>query len=176
MMNAVAQANIDKYLGCAFFARFRIHSGVDEWKLNVAQTGGAREQIKCLKNEANFPISNRREFVIVHGCHVLAAKLVTSGSGSVEATKHVHERRFAAAAWPHDRDVFVVVNLERDPAQSPYDFFAHHIVLGDVLDVDDEGTPWLSHIRVELVHQTLARGATRLFRRFLIVRKFGAVL
>ena len=141
MMDAVAQANIDKCLGRAFFARFRLHSRVDEWKLNVAQTSGAREQVKCLENEADFPISNRREFVIVHGRYVLAVKLVTSGSGGVEATKHVHERRFATAAWPHDRDVLVVVNLKRDPAQSPHDFFAHHVVLGDVLDVDDDGTP-----------------------------------
>src|SRR6266478_309259 len=159
MMDAVAQANIDECLGRAFFARFRIHSRVDEWKLNIAQTRGAREQVKCLKTEADLPISNRRKFVIVHGRYVLAVKLVTSGRGGVEATKHVHECRFAAAAWPHDRDVFVVVNLKRDPAQSPHDFFAHHVVLGDVLDIDDDGTPWSTHIRVELVHQTLARAA-----------------
>src|SRR6266480_5595674 len=158
MMDSVAQANIDKCLGRAFFARFRIHPCVDEWKLNVAQTGGAREQVKCLKYKPDFPISNRREFVIVHGRYVLAIKLVPSGSGGIEATKHVHERRFAAAAWPHDRDVLVVVNLERDSAQSPHDFFAHHVVLGDVLDVDDDRIPWSSYIRVEVVHQTLARG------------------
>src|SRR6266568_6634715 len=132
MMDSVAQANIDKYLGRAFFARFRIHSCVDEWKLNVAQTGGAREQVKCLKNEADLPISNGREFVIVHGRDVLAVKLVTSGSGGVEATKHVHERRFAAPAWPHDRDVFVAVNLKRDPRQGMDNFLAHDVVLRDV--------------------------------------------
>src|SRR6266576_6363044 len=160
MMDAVTQANIDKCLSRTFFARFRLHSRVDEWKLNIAKTSGTREQVKCLENEADLPISNRREFVIVHGRYVLAVKLVTSGSGGVEATKHVHERRFATAAWPHDRDVLVAVNLKRDPAQSPHDFFAHHVVLGDVLDIDDDGTRWSSHIRVELVHQTFARGAS----------------
>src|SRR4029453_4224857 len=141
MVDAVAQANIDKSLGRAFFARFRIHSCVDEWKLNVAQTSGAREQVKCLKNEADFSIPNRRELVIVHGRYVLAIKLVTSGSGGVEATKHVHERRFAAAAWPHDCDVLVMVNLKRNPAQSRDDFFAHAVVLRDVFNVDDDRAP-----------------------------------
>src|SRR5437667_7992173 len=141
MMDAVAQANIDKCLSRAFFARFRIHSCVNEWKLNVAQTGGAREQVKCLKNEADLPIPNRREFVIVHSRDVLAVKLVTSGSGGVEATKHVHERRFAAATWPHDRDVLVAMNLQRHPRQGMDNFLAHDVVLRDVLDVDDDRTP-----------------------------------
>src|SRR6266480_6694908 len=87
MMDAVAQANIDKCLGRAFFARFRIHSCVDEWKLNVAQTGRAREQVKCLKYKPDLPISNRREFVIVHGRYVLAVKLVPPGSGDRKSTR-----------------------------------------------------------------------------------------
>src|ERR1700719_3462553 len=140
MMNPVAQANIDKRLGRAFFSRFRMHTSVNKRKLDIAQAGRAREQVKCLKDEANLPISNRGQFVIVHRRYVLSVKLVTSGSGGVQATKHVHERRFAATARSHDRDVLVAVNLKRDAAQSTNDFFAHYVILGDILDIDNDGT------------------------------------
>src|SRR5213596_67536 len=105
------QANIDKCLGRAFCARFGLHSRVDQWKLNIAKTSGARKQVKCLKNKADLPISNRGEFVIVHLGNVATIKFVAAGCGCIEASKHIHEGRFAATAGPHHSDIFVGANL-----------------------------------------------------------------
>ena len=77
-MNPIAQANIDQCLRRAFLARFRIDPRVDEWQLDVSQTGRAREQIERLKNKTDLAIPNRREFVVVHLGHVLAVELVTA--------------------------------------------------------------------------------------------------
>jgi hypothetical protein len=50
--------------------------------------------------------------------------------------------------------------LDKDgKLQGSHVVFAHLVCPVYVFDVDDDGTPTSSHISVELVHQTLARGA-----------------
>jgi hypothetical protein len=141
-MNPITQTNIDKDLGGAILARLRFDACVDEWQFDVPQTGRAREQIECLKNKTNLAIPNCREFVIVHLGNVLAVKLISARRRRIETTEHVHERRFATAARAHDRDVFVLMNLQRDPAQRAHSLFTHHVILGDGLDVDHDGANW----------------------------------
>ena len=93
-----------------------------------------------MKNEPDFAIANRGQLVVVHFRDILAVELVAAGARGIEAAEHVHERRFAAAARAHDGEVFVAMNLQRDTAQRVDDFLAHHVFLGDVLDVDDDRT------------------------------------
>jgi len=58
----------------------------------------------------------------------------------IETTEHVHERRFAAAAWAHDGEVFVAANLQTHTAKRAHDFLAHDVFLGDVFNVDHDRT------------------------------------
>ena len=132
--------SIDKSLRRTFFARLRVHPGVNERKLNVAQTVRARQQVERLKDKSDFAISNRRQLVIIHFCHVSPVEVVTPRGWRIETTNHVHERRFAAAARAHHRDVFVTLNLQRDAAQCVHGLFAHYVILSDVLDINDNRT------------------------------------
>ena len=91
-----------------------------------------------MKHETDLAIANGRELVIIHFGNILAVKLITAGSRSIETTKHVHERRLAAAAWAHDGDIFVAANLQGHTAQSAHDFLAHHVLFGDILDIDHD--------------------------------------
>src|SRR5207245_3107974 len=106
----------------------------------------AREQVKRLKNKTDLAITDRGQFVIVHFSDAAAIKFVTAGCRSIETAEHVHQRRFAAAARAHDGEIFVAPNLERDSTKRPHDLFAHHVILGDVFDVDDDGTGWASNL------------------------------
>ena len=91
-----------------------------------------------MKHETDLAIANGRELVVIHFGDALAVELVAAGSRRIEATQHVHERRFAAAARPHDSDIFVAVNLQGDAAQRMNDFLAHHVIFRDVLNVDHD--------------------------------------
>src|SRR5207248_305136 len=104
-----------------------------------------------LKDKADLSISNRREFVIVHRGNVSAIKFVTPGSRRIETSKHVHQRRFAAATGTHDGDVFVAPNLKRHAAQGVNDLFAHDVVLRDVFDIDHDRSGLANVIRAHRV-------------------------
>src|SRR5207237_87384 len=99
-----------------------------------------REKIERLENKTDFSISNRGQFVIVHFRDVFPIEFIAPGSRGIQTTKHVHQRRLSAAARAHDGDVFVLMNLQRHSAQRAHGLFAHHVILGDVFDVDDELT------------------------------------
>ena len=139
-MDAVAQTDIAQRLRGAFFARFRIDAGIDQRQLDIAQAGGAREQIERLKNKSDLAIADRGEFVVIHLGDILAVEFVAPGSRRIETAEHVHESGFAAAARAHDGEIFVAMNLERNAAQRVHSLFAHHVIFRDVLDVDDDRT------------------------------------
>src|SRR5438067_9079116 len=149
MLQAVAQTDIAQTLRRSFFACLGIDSGVDQRQFDVAQAGGTRKQIKGLENKPDLMVPDRGQLVIVHRGHVLSVELVTARAGGVEATEHVHEGRFAAAARSHDGKIFVAMNHEGNAAQGMDRFLPHDVVLGDVLDVDDDRTARSNRIRSE---------------------------
>ena len=101
-----------------------------------------------MKHKTDLAIANGCELVVIHFGDALAVELVAAGSRRIETTKHVHQRRFTAAARSHDSDVFVAVNLQSDAAQRMNDFLAHHIVLRDVLNVDHDRPQRADIVRV----------------------------
>src|SRR5215470_4769818 len=129
----------------ALSARFRVDPRVNERKLHVPQAVGTREKIERLKDKSDLAVTNGCQLIIVHGGNISAIKFVTAGRRRIEAAEHIHERGFAAATGAHDGYVFVIANLQRHAAQGVNDLFAHHVVLGDVLDVDQAGAVHLSH-------------------------------
>jgi hypothetical protein len=138
VVHALAETYIAQRLSRTFLACNRVNAGVDEGKLNVPQAGGAGEQIKGLEDESDLLVPDLGQLVAVHRRNVFAIELITSGAGRIEAAEHVHECRLATAARPHDGEVFVPMDLERDAAQGMHRLFAHHVMLGDVLDIDDD--------------------------------------
>src|SRR5205085_11795759 len=123
-----------------FLARLRIYTSVNQWELNIPQARRTRQQVEGLKDKTDLTVANFRQFVVVHFRHVLAIEVVMAGGRRIETAQHVHESRFAAAAGPHDRDVFIAVNPQRYSAQSVDDFLAHHVAFRDILDLDDNPT------------------------------------
>ena len=91
-MDAIAQANIFQHLRRARFAPFGIDSGIDEWQLDITQRRRSWQKVKRLKHEADFPIANGCELVVVHFRNVLAVELVAARSRGIETTEHVHQR------------------------------------------------------------------------------------
>src|ERR1700722_12053635 len=112
MVKPIAQTHVNKSLRCAFFAGLRVHSSVNERKLNVAQTVRARQQVERLKDKSYFAISNRRQLVIIHLGYVSSVEVVTPRGWRIETTNHIHERRFPTAARAHDGNVLIASNLE----------------------------------------------------------------
>src|SRR5262249_34319997 len=122
----------------ALTACFRLDTGVNKRELDIPQTVSARKKIERLKNKTDLAIANARQFVIAHAGYVASVEFVASGTRRIQATQHVHQRRFAAATGAHDCEVLVAANLQRHAAQRMNNFFAHLVVFGDVLDVDNK--------------------------------------
>src|ERR1022692_4959753 len=114
MVEAFAQSDVAQSLRGPFLARRRINPGIDQGQLDIAQAGGAGEEVKCLKDETNLAIADRGKLIVIHRRDILATKFVAPGARSIQASEHVHEGRLAAAARTHDREIFVAMNLERD--------------------------------------------------------------
>src|SRR4051812_5337457 len=97
VVQPITETDITECLFSTVRTSFGIDAGVDQWQLDVFQTGGAGEQIERLEDEADFMIPDCGELVVIHLRNVLAAKKITARTRRIEATKHVHECRFTAA-------------------------------------------------------------------------------
>src|SRR6266850_1138635 len=97
-----------------------------------------RRKVHWVCDEADLAIANGSKLVVIHLGNVFAAELVAAGTRCIEATEHVHERRFTAAAWSHDGQVFVAAYLQGHAAQRAHDFLAHDVIFGDILNVDHD--------------------------------------
>ena len=108
-------------------------------------------KIEGLENETDLLVPDLGQLVAIHRGNVFAVKLVMPGAGRIEAAQHVHEGRFAAAARAHDGEIFVAMNLQRHAAQRVHGLLAHHVVLRDVLDVDDDRADMASGVNCDRV-------------------------
>src|SRR5205085_3482654 len=118
-------------------------------QLHVPQTGGAREKIEGLENKSDLAVPDRSQLVIIHRGNILAVEFVTARARRIKTAEHIHESRFTTAARPHDGEVFVAMDLEGHAAQRVHGLFAHHVMLRDVLDIDDDRTARSNRIRGE---------------------------
>src|SRR6516225_11731225 len=98
-MNAIAQTDVCQHLHRAFHTTLGFDSGVNERQLDIPQRCRSREKVERLKHETDLAIANGSELVVVHFGNGLAVKLVAARRRRTEATEHVHQRRFTAAAW-----------------------------------------------------------------------------
>ena len=95
VVDAVTKPDAVQRVQSNFAPLFRADPRIDQRQLDIVQGIGARQQIERLKNEADLPISNLGQLIIVHLAHVRAVELVTSGAGRIQAADQVHQRGFA---------------------------------------------------------------------------------
>src|SRR5271154_4428177 len=82
------------------------------------------EQIKPLKDKADFVTAQQGARGIAHGREVVAIEEYAPGGGLGEATDHVQHGGFAAPGRAHDGDEFAGKNVNADAAQGGYLYFA----------------------------------------------------
>jgi len=94
-MDALAQPNRFKRSQRAFVPVRGSRARVDQRQLDVGQRVGTGQQIEVLKDEADAPVANFCEAVVIEPTHILTCKLVDTGRRLVQATDHVHQGRLA---------------------------------------------------------------------------------
>ena len=65
---------------------------------------------------------------------------VSPGTEAVETAQHIHERRFAATARPHDGHELSLPNHDADTAERMHTCFTKIVVLVEVFRADDRGS------------------------------------
>ena len=111
---------------------------VDHGQLDVVKSGGAREQVERLKDEADFLVADVGELVVVELADEATAEPVAAFARRIEAADEVHQRRLAGPGRAHDGDVFALANLHVDAAERVQLFGAHFVCLPEVVGLDDD--------------------------------------
>jgi hypothetical protein len=73
--------------------------------------------MKLLKHESDVLFVQVRAFLGLKCVHRLAGEMIFAFPGVIIETDHAEQRRFARAAWTHDRDKLALPNLQVDLAQ-----------------------------------------------------------
>lgn len=110
---------------------------VEERELDVFPRGGAREQVKTLKNETELVIANVGELIALKFGNVDAIEEKSAAGRAIEAAEDVHEGRFAGSARAHEGDEFPRSNLERNAADGVHFDFTGLVSLVDVFQPND---------------------------------------
>src|SRR5205814_939928 len=99
--------------------------------------GGARQQVKSLKDEANFAVANGGQLFFGQTRGLDSFQQVTTAGRFVEASQNVHEGGFAAPAGAHDGHELTAFNSQADPTQSVHASFAQVVIFVHIIDLDD---------------------------------------
>ena len=93
------------------------HAGIHQRQLHIPQRIRPRQQIEGLENEADFPVPDLRQLVVIHLADVRAVQFIQARRGRVQAAQQVHQRGLARTRRPHDRHVFAPLDLQRNIPQ-----------------------------------------------------------
>ena len=110
--------------------------GVQQRQFHILQRAGPRQQVELLEHEADLLVANLRQLVAVQLADADPIQPVLPGRRLVEAPENVHQRRFAGAGRPHDRDEIAALDLERDALQHVHRHLAQAVVLHQILDFE----------------------------------------
>ena len=98
--------------------------------LHVFQRRQCRQQVKRLKDK---PQRRRAKLIQIRQlARATAFEKISPARGPIECPQQIEQRRFAAAAGPHDRDIFAAPNFERHVRQR-----LHRAVIIRAADIDD---------------------------------------
>src|SRR5262249_37272545 len=98
---------------------------------------GAGEQVERLEDEPDLAIADVGKLVVVHLRDELAVEEVLALRRRVEAADQVHQGRLTRPRRPHNGDVLVALDLERDAAQRVKLLGPHLVGLPEVLGAND---------------------------------------
>ena len=79
----------------------------------LRQRGQVGEQVELLEHEADVPVADLGELVLVEVGDVVAGQQEPAGGGDVEAAEDVHQRRLARARRSDDGDELAALDRER---------------------------------------------------------------
>src|SRR3712207_4803652 len=63
-----------------------------------------------------------------------AIQHITAAGRRIKASEDIHQRRFAAAAWSHDRYKLAALDFKGNTAQSVYFMLAHLVGFYEIMD------------------------------------------
>ncbi|MBA7568093.1 hypothetical protein ES708_09814 [subsurface metagenome] len=117
-----------------------VNTGVNQGEFHIPQGRGTRQEIKRLEDEADFPVPDGGQLVVIHLDNLVALhvtdqfpfKLVAPLGGGIEATDDIHEGRFTRPRGTHDGDVVVGIDGQIDAAQGVDLLIPHFIYLGHI--------------------------------------------
>jgi len=111
----------------AFFGRRTV---IDQRQFDVVKSCRAWQQIESLKYEADFPIANVSQFVIIQIADQSSRQPVAPCTWRIQAADKVHQCGFPRSRRPHDRHVFALADFEVNALQRMYKLRAHLVRLG----------------------------------------------
>src|SRR5271170_1573378 len=94
-MHAVAQTDSPQGGLGALDTLSGVRAVINQWQFDVMQSRSASQQIEGLKNEANLPVANPGQFVIIQVANQVPVEPIFAFTGSIEAADQIHQRRFA---------------------------------------------------------------------------------
>jgi hypothetical protein len=89
----------------------RRHARIGQWQLDILKDVEFADQLKILKDEADFAVSNARPVPKLQIFDRPAVQRVFSFGRRVQQTNDREQCRFAATGRPPDRDVLAPVDL-----------------------------------------------------------------
>ena len=108
------------------------HARVDQRQLDVPQHRRAGDQVEALEDQADLPVPDVRQLIVVEIADVDPVEQVPAVRRRVEAADQVHQRRLAAARAAHDRQVVAAVDPEIDVAEGVDGDLAQSVDLRDL--------------------------------------------
>src|SRR5574341_312830 len=140
MMKPVAEADPLQQFARSLFVllrAFMIGAVVGQWQHDVAERGGAREQVVGLKYKADLLVANYSQLFVVQFAHILVVEDIVPVGGPRQTAEDVHQRALAGAGRPHDRHELALLDLQADSVQRSHAGVAHAVYFLQVNGFDD---------------------------------------
>src|ERR1043166_9573457 len=117
MFRAMRHAYAIERLRNQSFPIARTHSAIGQRQFDVFENRQVADQIEALKNESDLAVSDPGPVSERKIRNLIALERVTSVRRRVEQTENGQERRFPAAGWSGDGNIFAVADIEMNPGK-----------------------------------------------------------
>ncbi len=97
-------------------------------KLHVFACCQHGKQVVALEDKAHLAAPQRSQLLFVEMRQVMTVEQYLPGRRLVKPTDQVEQRRFAAAAWPHDSHEFTALQRDIDCTECRNDVATHAIL------------------------------------------------
>ena len=119
---------------------------VDQRENHVIQRVQVLEQVVALENEADLPVADAGQVLVLQGGDIGPIQLILPMGGHVQTAQHVHHGGLARTGRTHDGHKFPPVDLEGHAIQRP-DLALLSLVINfvKVFDVNEHGATSADH-------------------------------